>query len=160
MSCDNFLPLVIAKSHAKEWLKVAFIKVLKRCFFMWNFFEIWPSHIDKEENNKKLLPDFGGPALLLAFMRSFGYRILYPIVLLLDLWLLGYTLLMWILKNPGDSLNLGLLVIQSRRSLKTPISYLAAKVYKRYGQSMWDKYFESEDAPPLNEYIKPLIKDL
>lgn len=157
MSRDNFLPIVLSKSHDKPWLRDAFIKLLKHGFFLWNTKHIWSTPNGVEDKREKL-PDFGGVILLLAFIRS--SKVCLWLTHVLDLNLLANVLIRSLMRkldkeDTGDDINLSMMLIQAYWEYPTYLSNLSTRLYFKLGnpiQAIRD-YFQSPDAPPLDELI-------
>lgn len=178
MSCDNFLQLIISFGFmgSRAILLELFYAVLKRFGFMWNVYPIWPT---EEELKHKKIPDFGGPSLLIAFIRSLktGLTFLY----LLDFWFIFNALLICI-RGYFDSdycdgdINFTRLCYQAKATrTQTLPQKIGVWIYKRFRprcgrrgesrregwgpQTALDHYCASLSAPPLNELDREILPD-
>ena len=163
MSADNLIAMVIGlPGHSIT--QQLYSKLKANRWFCWNTYKIWSTPEGKrDESMKNLTPDFAGPSMLIAFFRSLDVHLWS--LLFLDFYLIGAVLLRSFLRwydenDVGDDLNLSLLICQSFVLFPTPASKIATKLYFKFGggQDCWDRYFKSDDAPPMNEIMRSTLE--
>ena len=160
LSRDQTIPLLVAMT-------------LRRSF--WALDRFWAKHwrrFFKCQNR-----DFLGPAI---FIRAYRWYWLWPLLCILDLALVWNSLnriglvpriqettgkWVWLdAQDVGDDINHVVTLLFSRFRLRTPISYLARVLYRKFRpfggpQAAWDfDYRESSGAPPMNELWEPIIQ--
>jgi len=144
---DQLTPLVIALGLIGDTL---LLKGLRRQMFK-NFFmtvRLWPRNVwkDKDEHNRKAArwrpwSDATFRDVLISHLalhiRAGRYWYCYPLLLIMDLELLGGAIIKTAFGRfnkkvrGGDDLNYAARVFQAKEIYPTPFSYLARKVYKR-----------------------------
>lgn len=120
-----------------------------------------------DPDNKWKVPDIMTPTEVACAIRSLGYRLLFPVLLLLDLFLL-LDLLLKVLGfyKSWDADNMSALnFLYSYKKMCTPVSWLAMKLYKRTDFMSRIKNYYSEDngangLVPLYELYKLAYEEL
>lgn len=107
--------------------------------------------------------DFMGPADAGNYIRAFKAWYLWPILLVCDLALVAETVIRIDAKlsDNSDDLNHTVLLLQARKVLPTPVSFVARKLYKwfRKVQWAWDLYY-GLDNNPLNDLYRDQISSM
>lgn len=110
--------------------------------------------------------DIPGPANEGVYMRSFGNKLYYPLLMVSDLDLLINASIRLVARkiNPLDTTNdlvLSLMFLQAERKTGTIVSWLAKQVYKlSKPMQALDSYFNKEsNAPPYNILFKKPMEE-
>lgn len=178
MSRDQIKPLIIAMGFFGDTTRLfkLFIQFLLRAFFCQNTRGNWDDTATK-------LPDWAGPDVWANIIRSRRAYILWPLLLLCDLFIFANSLtrIYYSRKNyddVGDDLNHCLDLVQAYHRLPTPVSWAARKLYFKFRagyypstmgmirtngggpQYAWDWYFRQNEAPPMNDVIRPILESM
>ncbi len=133
MSRDQSIPTVISLGYTKNYkrLTMFFLRHLMRgLLFTTNTRKNAPN---PEEFKKKKRPDFTGPKSWALYLRGFpilGYM-LYPLLCVLDLFLLAGSIVWLFRRQDKDIINHTAILIFSRLRVPTPISWLASKILSK-----------------------------
>ncbi len=139
------------------------------------------NRIDVDGNKKFITGDIASPEHFNLYFRALNLYILYPLLLIGDLFTLLNSLII-IYKSyidPDDTsndLNHICVLLQSKKVMPTPISWLARKLYRRFRknagpsndnrlpgfgpQSALDYYFADKisSSPPINELFRNFLE--
>lgn len=137
---------------------------------LWRLFRKHMFRLGKYQN-----ADVMGPTHFAYYLRAFGWKWSYPILLVTDLLMIIGVLIHCLQvkfdkDNVGNDLNQILALLQAKLSLPTPLSELARKLYVKlrphnYGssdtvhpiQGALNWYFRPKGAPPMDELYRPVI---
>lgn len=175
VSRDNSMGYMMLSGHVGEkgFVRSFLWKTIKRFSFFQN------THTVKGE--KKIVPDFCGPSqyaiLLRAALPKFLLVLLYPLILLLDIfYFLSYTF--HVIQSRFDPTHTSTVlhmlsgVLMCRSTIQTPFSYLAEKVFINYRKQVPDfedeepivsamKYYSRKSYdPPVYEVTERVIRRL
>lgn len=180
MSEDNWTPAMIAVGFcdgpvcglaAQDMAKA----LIKRFGFFWNYKTIGSMEINKKVPDVAFLTTYG------VIIRSLKLWYLWPLLVVCDAWLLLQSVVrvvasIFFPKDTGPCLNHQLRLIQARKRLPTPISWLARWLYthlrmnpvneetglrmKGYAvYNVWVQYFMGWGKPPVDVLVKPMIME-
>ena len=100
------------------------------------------------------------------YIRAFKKYYLYPVLILLDLGLVVSVLIRVITSfidqnNTGDDINVSTMAILAVKHMPTPLSLLAALLYRLYKGGVlraFQQYYQRPEAPPMDELLKPELE--
>lgn len=136
MSRDQSEPLILAlgKFNSRRRLKEYALGLLKRGGFMTN------KRINGDTTDHKKIPDTALPQTLANLIRAFNFWPMWPALLVLDLFLLGGTIINVFQKDfdPTAPTTLHLASIR----LSTPAAWLSRQIFVRFTnvEKLWYKY--------------------
>ena len=160
LSRDNALSMIVG---SRAFASAIFPMLVKRLGFFWNV-------VDLEGVRKSVpIPDLMGPVTLGAITRSSGWWWLFALVgPITDLFLLLQVIfrVLYSRINPrhtSDELNTQVILEQASRTYGTPFSWLANKIYFRWGP-VWAlrSYFRPRSKmkpPPIHLLYEDLFQD-
>ena len=150
-SRDQQIPLVIAMGAYPEQ-KPRLMRLFLKHILRFGKYQNW---------------DFMGTQHLGMYLRSFNWKLLYPLLPILDLGLVidSISNVVRYKLDPDDTtnhLNHSLAIIQAYYVQPTPISYIARKIYSwAHPQAGLDSYFRAETgAPPMHLLYKPITNKI
>lgn len=175
LSRDQFLPILAALGlvQHKEKLNRLFKAHLKRgLLFAWNTRKNFvykdkaehelKSTPDVPHNYKWKLPDLTGPEVWAAWIRAYRCKLLYPLLLILDLENLVGSVKRRMQGMQGDDIQMNHVVMTdfATRVMPTPVSLLSRFIYgkKCARWALNNKWGRLEDEPPVNQYLVPLVE--
>lgn len=149
----------VGHEPAQRSAKYLFLAHLKRALlFTWNTRD---NGIPREEPAPWKLPDLTGPEIWAMWIRVFRVYLLYPLLLVFDVYTLLSSIIYRYLQSSTLQMDHIIVTDFSTRVMPTPTSLLARWIYgkKVALNALKVTFTDDEDNPPVDQYLGPLVKD-